>query len=255
MKGQYDRWLARQQKREEYKSGSNFLYENQLDKLFGGNRFKTQPEQTRQPNLKVGNSYAIVCEDNPDYYRVVFLKQNFMTGSIQSMVSNPTAGVVPPNFQVVSQAQLFQFLNKNQNLQNANKAFPYFDNTKQSEYDKWSNQPTKADVEAANIDRTSGIEEQTTQEETGVEYKARMKSKLMPWNKPNTTKSNVTPDVKARLKAQQDANKAAQQASIKARREKEDSMTPAEKAKRDRENMAKATSSSNKGALGATRSD
>ena len=77
----------------------------------------------------------------------------------------------------------------------------------------------------------------------------------MPWNKPNTTKSNVTPDVKARLKAQQDANKAAQQASIKARREKEDSMTPAEKAKRDRDNMAKATSSSNKGALGATRSD
>ena len=171
MKGQYDRWLERQQKREEYKSSSQYLYEGQLDKLFGGDRYKTQPDTTRQANLKVGGSYAVVCEDNPNYYRVVFLKQNPLTGSVQSMVSNPTMGVIPPNFQVTTQAQLFRFLNNNQNLQNANKAFPHFDNNKQSEYERWSNQPTQADVEAANIDRTAGLDEATKLDKVGEEDK------------------------------------------------------------------------------------
>jgi hypothetical protein len=296
MKGQYDRWLERQQKREEYKSSSQYLYEGQLDKLFGGDRYKTQPDTTRQANLKVGGSYAVVCEDNPNYYRVVFLKQNPLTGSVQSMVSNPTMGVIPANFQVTTQAQLFRFLNNNQNLQNANKAFPHFDNNKQSEYERWSNQPTQADVEAANIDRTAGLDEATkldkvgeedkdidnndkvdktdqylsnrrkaiakdiendkkVEEETGSEYRARMKAKVMPWQKPNVTKATQTPDNKAALDKRNTELTQKRSEVEKARSDKEKSMTTQQKDKRDRDNMAKAYSSPNKGALGATKSD
>lgn len=46
-----------------------------------------------------------------------------------------------------------------------------------------------------------------TSEETGAEYHDRMKKKVMPWKKPNTTRSNVTPEVKAKMDARKTSSK------------------------------------------------
>lgn len=44
-------------------------------------------------------------------------------------------------------------------------------------------------------------------EETGAEYHARMKKKVMPWKKPNTTMSNTTPEVRAKMAAKKTPTK------------------------------------------------
>ena len=49
--------------------------------------------------------------------------------------------------------------------------------------------------------RLAALKKKLNVEETGAEYHARMKKKVMPWEKPNTTKSNTTPEVKAKMAA------------------------------------------------------
>ena len=68
-------------------------------------------------------------------------------------------------------------------------------------------------------------------EETGEEYHARMAKKKMPWEEPNTTKSNTTPEVEKKLKDRAERIKA----------EKEEAAKKPKKQKSDAEKMADAT--------------
>ena len=157
MKGSYQRWLKRQEnlKESQYSSSSANSY---LDKLFGNTPTSNNTE-VRKANLKMGNSYAVTCEDNDNYYRVVFLKQNAYTGSVQPLISNPTYGVIPDGIQEVSMQELFRFINFNKNLQNANKAFPTGKKVAVDDFRRWSgSEPTPAEQEVMDIENTTNDE-------------------------------------------------------------------------------------------------
>ena len=64
-----------------------------------------------------------------------------------------------------------------------------------------------SETEVENAADESGISDGGVSEETGAEYHARMKKKTMPWEKPNTTVSNTTPEVKAKIAARKSASK------------------------------------------------
>ena len=162
MKGAHKRFLDRQKlKTNNTNARIDYSYTDRyLERLFGNIRLSENTDE-RKANLKVGNSYAITCEDNDNYYRVVFLKKNPFTGSVQPLISNPTYGVIPEGIQEVSMQELFRFINFNKNLQNANKAFSYTGNQASVEnFKKWSSShPTPAEQEVMNIDNTAGIDE------------------------------------------------------------------------------------------------
>jgi len=162
MKGAHKRFLDRQKQQTNRRNTMNRYSsaDRYLDKLFGNTRLSGNTEQ-RKANLKVGNSYAITCEDNDNYYRVVFLKQNPYTGSVQPLISNPTYGVIPEGIQEVSMQELFRFVNFNKNLQNANKAFTYTGNkVAVDDFRRWSgSEPTPAEQEVMDIENTAGIDE------------------------------------------------------------------------------------------------
>ncbi len=163
MKGAHKRFLDRQKQQLDRRNAANRYSsaDRYLDSLFGS--VPKSSDDTRQANLKVGQSYAVVCEDNPNYYRVVYLKQNPFTNSVQPLIANPTYGVIPDGIQEVSQQQLFRFLNFNRNLQNANKAFPTMTKDAVDKYKRWSSsEPTTQEREVMDIDNTVGIDEALT---------------------------------------------------------------------------------------------
>jgi hypothetical protein len=156
MKGSYQRWMKRQEnlKESQYTPSSTNSY---LDKLFGNT--PTTNTDDRKANLKMGNSYAITCDDNDNYYRVVFLKQNPYTGSVQPLISNPTYGVIPDGIQEVSIQELFRFINFNKNLQNANKAFPHGNKVAVDDFKRWSSgEPSPSEQEVMDIENSSNDE-------------------------------------------------------------------------------------------------
>ena len=168
-KGVYQRWQKRQELREHYRKQSLPLYESQLEALFGKRQPNTTPNEGRQANIRVGGSYAVICQDNDQYYRVVFVKANPQTGGVQLLMANPVMGVPPEGIQVVEPEKLYQFQKNNQNLQGLNQAFPHWNNQKQSEYERWGAKPTAYDEQQANIDNTASIDEETKLDKVGSE--------------------------------------------------------------------------------------
>jgi len=161
MKGSHQRWLDRQERRLNNENNHYVHSSTYLDRLFGNTPSSSLTEE-RQANLKTGNSYGIVCEDNPNYYRVVFLKRNPYTGSVQPLLSNPTYGIIPDGIQEVTQPQLFRFINFNQNLQNANKAFSSIKKEVVDEFSRWSGgdtRPLSSELKVMDIDNTAGMDE------------------------------------------------------------------------------------------------
>jgi hypothetical protein len=157
MKGSYQRWLKRQEHLKESQYGSSSA-NSYLDKLFGNTPTSIDTED-RKANLKMGNSYAVTCEDNDNYYRVVFLKQNAYTGSVLPLISNPTYGAIPDGIQEVSIQELFRFINFNKNLQNANKAFPTGNKVAVDAFRRWSgSEPTPSEQEVMDIENSSNDE-------------------------------------------------------------------------------------------------
>ena len=73
---------------------------------------------------KVGNLYAVRCPDNEDYYLVVaMLKVGLSQEPRLKIVSNPTFGIVPPQYEVLSAQQAIKFM-RLPNTTSVN-AFPY----------------------------------------------------------------------------------------------------------------------------------
>jgi len=73
---------------------------------------------------KVGNLYAVRCPDNEDYYLVVaMLKVGLSQEPRLKVVSNPTYGIVPPQYEVLSAQQAIKFM-RLPNTTSVN-AFPY----------------------------------------------------------------------------------------------------------------------------------
>ena len=59
------------------------------------------------------NIYYVICDDNPDWFRSVYIRFNPWTGTEQVSVSNPIAGVPTPEMKPISPLKL-QRLMRNQ---------------------------------------------------------------------------------------------------------------------------------------------
>lgn len=46
-------------------------------------------------NSHVGKTFYILCPDNNNYFRTIFVKRNPFTQNLQPLVSNPVYGVPP----------------------------------------------------------------------------------------------------------------------------------------------------------------
>ena len=69
-------------------------------------------------NSQVGKIYWSRCEDNPNYFRTIYLHRNIFTGNIEPKVSNITPGTPPSGMEEIPP------LMKNR-LMSMNNALPY----------------------------------------------------------------------------------------------------------------------------------
>jgi len=95
-----------------------------LCEVNGDNKSYREGPEELDITPKVGNLYAVRCPDNEDYYLVVaMLKVGLSQEPRLKIVSNPTFGIVPPQYEVLSAQQAIKFM-RLPNTTSVN-AFPY----------------------------------------------------------------------------------------------------------------------------------
>ena len=124
MKGVYQRFLARQEAKQQLKENSQMsythLYEQSLERSLTPAQRSMSTQQIDTGNheissntpLKVGRLYYVTCPDDSRYYRSVYIKANPLSSSraVQALVSNPVMGVPPAELQQISSAQLTRYM-------------------------------------------------------------------------------------------------------------------------------------------------
>ena len=132
MKGTYNRFKQRQQRREqtvlcnEMATYAEVL--KQLTDVAGDGKSFRQDNQPLQRRIRPNEVVAVICDDNQDYFRTIRLQKNELTGGFTPQVSLPIYGSVPPSMEVVSQEQAhkqLRELNGYGSLSSLN-AFPFF---------------------------------------------------------------------------------------------------------------------------------
>ena len=95
-----------------------------LCEVNGDGRSYRQGSEQLNVTPKVGNYYAVPCADNPDYYLVVAMKKWGLTEEPRlKVISNPTYGVIPSQYEVLTPQQAMKFMRlPNTTFMNA---FPY----------------------------------------------------------------------------------------------------------------------------------
>ena len=83
----------------------------------GGQQFR-QDQRKLQRTIRENQVYAVLCPDNENYYRTIFLKKNFV-GNLVPAISNAIYGVVPDGIDVVAPEAVTKYLRQN-NLTNFN---------------------------------------------------------------------------------------------------------------------------------------
>ena len=56
----------------------------------------------------MNNAFFVVCEDNPKYYKTVFMRWNIFTKSIQPCISNAVYGIPPDGMKEINPRLLAQ---------------------------------------------------------------------------------------------------------------------------------------------------
>ena len=56
-------------------------------------------KDNQNTSYMIGNIYYKRCEDRPEYFRTIRISQNFLTGHLQTQVSNITPGDPPPDME------------------------------------------------------------------------------------------------------------------------------------------------------------
>ena len=54
-----------------------------------------QKDASRNHSL-IGKEFYVICPDNSNYFRTVYFRRNPFSGQVQSMLSNPIYGSIPP---------------------------------------------------------------------------------------------------------------------------------------------------------------
>lgn len=124
MKGQYERWVARQQAKTQSNNGNGSytrLYEEALSRSMTDAQRSISTQQidtgsheiSSNSSLKIGRLYYILCPDDQRFYRSVYIKANPLSSAraVQALVSNPVMGVPPSELEQISPAQLTRYMN------------------------------------------------------------------------------------------------------------------------------------------------
>jgi hypothetical protein len=124
MKGDYQRWQQRQQKRYRQHRSAMDVYENTLAKVVaasGDGKSYRQGNEELNFKLRENEVYAFYCPDGDGmYYRTVMLKKMGINDTLKPLVGNPVYGVVPDGIQVIKPEKVYQ-----QIQQHNTRAFPY----------------------------------------------------------------------------------------------------------------------------------
>ena len=123
MKGDYQRWKQRQQKRTRQHSSAMDVYENTLAKVVAasgdGHSYRQSNEQL-DFKLRENEVYAFYCIDDKNYYKTLMLKKMAINDTLKPLIGNPVYGVVPDGIQVIEPEQVYQHIQ-----QHNVRAFPY----------------------------------------------------------------------------------------------------------------------------------
>jgi len=61
-------------------------------------------------NSMVGKTYYLLCPDNPDFYRSIYIRYNIFTKSLQPFISNPVPSPPPPELEPISPLQVSRLM-------------------------------------------------------------------------------------------------------------------------------------------------
>ena len=50
---------------------------------------------------QIGKEYAVKCPDNNRYYNTILVSRNPFTGNLETKISNPVYGEIPPNIPIM----------------------------------------------------------------------------------------------------------------------------------------------------------
>jgi len=67
-------------------------------------------QDIRNYNSQVGKTYYVLCNDNQNYYRSVYVRYNPFTQNLQPMVSDPIYGTPPETLEPMSPLQLSRLM-------------------------------------------------------------------------------------------------------------------------------------------------
>ncbi len=65
---------------------------------------------------QIGKIYAVQCGDDSRYYKTVRIVRNAMTGNLQSQISNPVYGEIPPNIPIMPELMRNRLMSMNNSL-------------------------------------------------------------------------------------------------------------------------------------------
>ena len=100
-------------------------YKEMLQKLMPA-PYKVNREQPEQLNIKLkpNQIYAVICNDNENYYRTISIRRNDFTNGYSLSKSDPVYGVVPDGMPIVSQHAVFKQMRDMDAFQSL-EAFPF----------------------------------------------------------------------------------------------------------------------------------
>ena len=65
---------------------------------------------------QIGKEYAVKCPDNNRYYKTILVSRNPFTGNLETKISNPVYGEIPPNIPIMNELMRSRLMSMNNTL-------------------------------------------------------------------------------------------------------------------------------------------
>ena len=109
MKGALNRWRQRQLEKSQHRTMQ--LYESTLKAISSagsGNGIPAETSAELNRTIRVGEVYAIRCNDRPEYYVTFQIKENPFNSGYVARFSNVVYGLTPPGIPETTEANAFK---------------------------------------------------------------------------------------------------------------------------------------------------
>ena len=65
---------------------------------------------------QIGKVYAVKCPDDSRYYKTIYVSRNPFTGNLESKISNPVYGEIPPDMPIMPELMRSRLMSMNNAL-------------------------------------------------------------------------------------------------------------------------------------------